>query len=175
MTTLADLNALPPHAAEPLLGACCGAPGWVHAMLARRPFQSVESLLAASDAVCASLAPAQWLAAFAHHPRIGEQRAAVEVSGAAQSWSEAEQTAAASGDEAVRHELREAQRLYELRFGYIFIICASGRSSSEILDALRARMQNAPDAELRAAAEEQRKIARLRLEKLVSSHREKSE
>lgn len=174
MTTLADLNALPPHAAEPLFGACCGAPGWVQAMLARRPFASVESLLAASDEVSATLAPAQWLAAFAHHPRIGEQRAAAPVSGTAQSWSEAEQGAAASGDDALRDELREAQRLYEQRFGYIFIICASGRPAREILDALRARMRNSPDAELRVAAEEQRKITRLRLEKLVSPHRERS-
>jgi OHCU decarboxylase len=139
-------------------------------MLDRRPFSSLQEMLDASDEISAPLSPDQWMAAFAHHPRIGEQAAAASVSDAAQRWSEGEQSASASSDDDVRRELGEAQRLYELRFGYIFIICASGRSAGEILGELRARMENSPDAELRAAAEEQRKITRLRLEKLVGSH-----
>lgn len=170
MTSLPDLNALPQRAAETLLAACCGAPAWVKAMLDRRPFESVGAMLDASDEVCTRLSPDQWLAAFAHHPRIGEQSAAAAVDDTARAWSRGEQSAAVAGDDSVQRELAEAQRLYELRFGYIFIICASGRSAHEILAELRARMQNTPDAELRAAAEEQRKITRLRLEKLVASH-----
>ena len=175
MTSLSDLNALPPRAAETLLSACCGAPAWVKAMLDRRPFSTVDEMLSASDEICARLSPDQWMAAFAHHPRIGERSTAAPVSDAARRWSEGEQSASASSDDDVRREVAEAQRLYELRFGYIFIICASGRSAEEILGELRARLQNAPDVELRAAAEEQRKIARLRLEKLVGSHGQRNE
>lgn len=171
-TTLRDLNALPPHAVEPLFAACCGAPGWVKAMVARRPFASVDAMMNAADEVSARLSPDQWLAAFAHHPRIGEHRAAASVSDAAQQWSEGEQRAASVADSGEQEELREGQRLYEMRFGYIFIICASGRSAPEILAALRARLGNDPDTELRVAAEEQRKITRLRLEKLVGTHGE---
>jgi OHCU decarboxylase len=164
-TTLRDLNALPAHAAGPLFAACCGAPGWVSTMVARRPFVSLDAMLRVADEAYARLSDDQWLAAFAHHPRIGEQRAAATVSDAAQRWSEGEQRAASAGD---------PQRLYELRFGYIFIICASGRSAPQILDALRSRLRNDPDTELRVAADEQRKITRLRLEKLVGSHEEEA-
>jgi OHCU decarboxylase len=169
---LRDLNALPPHAVEPLLAACCGAPGWVSGMLARRPFTSRDELLDASDAVCAKLSNDQWLAAFAHHPRIGEQRATAAVSETAKRWSEGEQRDATGGDELLQDQLREAQRRYEMRFGYIFIICASGRSAPEIMSELEARLSNDHHMELRTAAEEQRKITRLRLEKLVGPDEE---
>jgi OHCU decarboxylase len=172
VTALRDLNALPPHAVEPLLAACCGAPGWVRGMLARRPFASRDALLEASDAVCAKLSSDQWLAAFAHHPRIGEQHAATAVSETAQRWSEGEQSDATRGDDSLQDRLREAQRQYEMRFGYIFIICASGRSAPEIMGELEARLNNDHHTELRTAAEEQRRITRLRLEKLVGSHEE---
>ena len=172
MTTLHDLNALPQHAVEPLLAACCGAPGWVRGMLARRPFSTYGALLEASDRVCDKLSRDQWLAAFAHHPRIGEQHAAATVSGTAQQWSAGEQREATGGDAALQERLREAQRRYEVRFGYIFITCASGRSASEIMEELQSRLHNDHDRELRVAAEEQRKITRLRLEKLVSPDEE---
>jgi OHCU decarboxylase len=172
VTKLRDLNNLPPHAAEPLFAACCGAPGWVQGMLARRPFASLDALLAASDEVCGRLSNDQWLAAFAHHPRIGEQSAAADVSETAKRWSEGEQAGAAASDAGAQASLREAQRLYELRFGYIFIICASGRSAEEIMSELQRRLRNDPDTELRAAADEQRKITRLRLEKLVGPDEE---
>lgn len=175
MTTLADLNALPSHAIKPLFAACCGAPAWVSAMVACRPFESLDEMQRTSDEICAQLSSEQWLVAFAHHPRLGETHATAAVTDAAQAWSEGEQRTAADGDEELRRELAEAQRLYEMRFGYIFIICASGRSAAEILSALRARMPNAPDAELRAAAGEQRKITRLRLAKLVGQSREADE
>jgi 2-oxo-4-hydroxy-4-carboxy-5-ureidoimidazoline decarboxylase len=172
MTTLGDLNALPSHALEPLLAACCGAPGWVRGMVARRPFASHDALLDASDRVCAKLSHDQWLAAFAHHPRIGEQSAAAAVSDTARQWSEGEQRDTMDGDAALQERLREAQRRYEMRFGYIFIICASGRSAPEIMGELQSRMNNDHDEEFRIAAQEQRKITRLRLEKLVSSDEE---
>ena len=141
-------------------------------MLGQRPFASRDALLDASDRVCAKLSHEQWLAAFAHHPRIGEQRAAAAVSETAQQWSEGEQSGAMNGDDAVQDQLREAQRRYEMRFGYIFIICATGRSAPEIMGELRSRLRNDPDTEIRIAAAEQCKITRLRLERLVGSDEE---
>jgi OHCU decarboxylase len=109
------------------------------------------------------------LEAFAHHPRIGERRAAADTGDTARQWSAGEQARAMDADAAARAELADAQREYEARFGHIFLICAAGRTAAEVLAALRGRIRNAPDAELRVAAEEQRKITRLRLEKLTAA------
>ena len=164
---LRDLDALPIGDAAPLLAACCGAPGWVRGMLVRRPFRTRDAMFQSADAAASALSPDDWLAAFSHHPRIGEQDAALPVGAMAQDWSEGEQQEASLAGDDIALDLREAQRLYEARFGYIFIICASGRSAADILAELRTRLRNNPTAELRVAADEQRKITRLRLEKLV--------
>ena len=162
-----ELDALPIGDAAPLLAACCGAPAWVRGMLARRPFRTREALLRASEDVSSALAPDDWLAAFAHHPRIGEEQASAEVGSIAREWSAGEQREANSGGAETASALREAQRRYEARFGYIFIICASGLAADEILASARSRLRNHPDTELRVAAGEQQRITRLRLEKLV--------
>ena len=165
--SLRELDALPISEAAPLLAACCGAPAWIRSMLARRPFRTRDALFAAAEDAAATLSPDDWLAAFAHHPRIGEQRAAAAVGVTAQEWSAREQGAASATAAGLADALREGQRAYESRFGYIFIICAGGRSAAEILAALRTRLRNAPDTELLVAAGEQRRITRLRLETLV--------
>ena len=170
--SLPELDALPISEAAPLLAACCGAPAWIRGMLARRPFGTRQALFDAAEHVAATLSPDDWLAAFAHHPRIGEQQAAVAVSDTARGWAAGEQRDALASGATLAEAVREAQRHYETRFGYIFIICASGRSAAEILAALRLRLRNTPDAELLVAAGEQRRITRLRLEKLVPLHTE---
>lgn len=169
---LHELDELPISEAAPLLAACCGAPAWIRGMLARRPFRTRDALFTAAEDAAATLSPDDWRSAFSHHPRIGEQQAAVAVSDTAQGWSAGEQREAVASGAALAKEMREAQRQYESRFGYIFIIGASGRSAAEILAALRLRLRNAPDAELLVAAGEQRRITRLRLEKLVPLHTE---
>ncbi len=131
-----------------------------------RPFPGPEKLLEAADRVWWELQPEDWLEAFRSHPRIGE-KASARGSAQARRWSSAEQ----SGTRDARPELMEAvvkaNRAYEARFGYIFIVCATGKSAEEMLALLEQRLQNDPGAEIRVAAEEQRKITRLRLEKLL--------
>jgi OHCU decarboxylase len=158
--TLADLNALPARRAEAALLACCGSRTWARDVAARRPFASSQALLGAADEVWRGLGPDDWREAFAAHPRIGERAAG---------WSATEQAAAATADAATVTRLAAANRAYEERFGYIFIVCAAGRSAEEMLALLEARMHNEPAAELRVAAGEQARITRLRLEKLLGA------
>ena len=167
--TVAELDALPPSRAAPLLESCCGSDEWVRHMLARRPFGSMDALLHAADDVWWSLGPSDWREAFAHHPRIGERGAAHAQSARAQAWSADEQRGAATSDDALRSALAEGNREYEQRFGYIYIVCATGRSAAEMLALLRERLENDPATELRLAAGEQAKITRLRLLKLLGA------
>lgn len=166
---LARLNALPPPEAVEQLRACCGSSRWVEAMLAHRPYQSVDHLLSVADEAWRATGPEDWDEAFAHHPRIGEHQAAAPVSTAARAWSAGEQgTATASGGEA-RAALAQANTVYEQRFGRIYIVCAAGRSAEDLLADLESRMGNDPDQERAVAAEEQRKITRLRLLALMGA------
>lgn len=158
-----ELNALPREQAVSELLRCCGARAWAETVADARPFADREALLDTSDAVWRALAREDWLEAFRGHPRIGE-RAPAGQHGA--EWSEQEQAKVlAAGDEA-RAELAALNRLYEQRFGYIFLICATGLDAADILEALRWRVDNDAATELQLAAEEQRKITRLRLERL---------
>ena len=170
--TVAELDELARGDAEQALEACCGARAWIAGMLARRPFGSFAAVLRASDEVARQLSAADWLEAFAHHPRIGEQRAAAAVPARASAWSSSEQASAATAPPDVAGALAAANREYEEQFGFIFLICASGRSADEILAALEARLDNDRETELRVAAEEQQKITRLRLARLLTSGRE---
>jgi OHCU decarboxylase len=132
---------------------------WAGTMTAARPFASIEGMTATADAIWASLSAADWLDAFRAHPRIGERGGG--------RWSAEEQAEASSAAPAVRERLAAANREYEARFGYIFIVCAAGKRADEILSVLELRLTNAADAELLLAAEEQRRITRLRLAKLL--------
>lgn len=154
------LNALPAEEARRALARCCGARRWVDGMLATRPFASPAALHQAADAVWAALGPADFLEAFAHHPAIGARADAIGA------WSSEEQARAAEGAAAVAAELQALNEAYAARFGYTFIICATGKSAPEVLAHLRARLGNDADAELRTAAAEQASITHLRLEKL---------
>ena len=136
-------------------------------MMSRRPFGSASRLYDAADDVWRGLTPDDWRAAFDHHPRLGERTSAVTQDARARGWSGGEQTALHDADDEVRRALAESNAAYEARFGYICIICASGRNALALLAITRERLTNSPDVELAVAAEEQRKITRLRLAKLV--------
>ena len=166
--TAAELDALPGARAAELLRACCGASRWVSGMVARRPHGTLADLLAAADEVWWSLGPDDWREALAHHPRIGEREAAVAQDARAAAWSAGEQAGAGAATADVRAALAVANREYEARFGHVYVVCATGRTADEMLAIARARLANDPDAELRVAAEEQLKITRLRLRKLLA-------
>ena len=163
--TLEELNSLSSVAAARVLHACGGSARWVDAMLARRPFASVPAVLDACDATWRDTGPNDWREAFAGHPRIGDR--GPEDGGP--SWSAAEQAGVDAADAAKRGALAEANREYEEKFGHIFLVSASGKSAAEMLELLRSRMRNAPDEELAVAGDELRKIARVRLEKLLGA------
>jgi 2-oxo-4-hydroxy-4-carboxy-5-ureidoimidazoline decarboxylase len=169
MLTLAQFNALPVAQAAQQLGACCGSSRWVESMLARRPFESAEALLAAADDAWRETQPADWDEAFAHHPRIGEQQTAASVSTTARAWSAGEQSAVTRSSEATRAALAEANDAYQRRFGRIYIVCAAGRTADELLMDLESRLGNDPELERAVAAEEQRKITALRLKALIGA------
>jgi OHCU decarboxylase len=158
------LSSLAEADAEAVFLACCGAPSWARRMAVGRPYRDAADLLQAADRVWWDLDPSEWLRAFATHPRIGERKRGDDQAGR---WSAQEQAGAAAQG-SVLADLAAAQRTYEERFGHIFIVCATGKSAEEMLALLRARRDNDAETELRAAAEEQRKITRLRLEKWLA-------
>jgi OHCU decarboxylase len=163
--TLDELNALARDAAERQLAKCCGSTRWASAMAALRPFRNVDQLHRAADEIWASLDGADWLEAFAHHPRIGERSTG---------WASEEQSGTRGAAAHTRERLAKLNHDYERKFGHVFLICAAGKGADKMLAQLEARMNNDPATELRVAADEQAKITRLRLEKLLSSSRETS-
>ena len=162
--SLNQLNALPAPEAKALLLACCGSVRWAEEVAAARPFANVQALMERADDVWRSCTPEDWEEAFAQHPRIGERAAG--GSALARDWSAGEQRAATGTDARTRDALVAANAEYERRFGRLYIVCATGLRAEEILANLEARLNNDPEWERRIAAEEQRKIMRLRLEKL---------
>jgi OHCU decarboxylase len=167
--SLARLNALDAAEAERELLKCCGSTKWARALAAHRPFGEARELAAAADEIWWRLGERDWLEAFAAHPKIGGQRAAREQGAQASAWSEQEQAGARDAGQATLDELADANRAYEEKFGHIFIVCATGKTAEEMLALLRARLPNDAVTELRNAAEEQRKITKLRLEKLLTT------
>ncbi len=147
---------------------CCGSRRWAVAMGRGRPYGDEPRLLAAAERAFEPLQRADWLEAFAHHPRIGDRGALAERFPTTADWSASEQVGVSGAAEDVLDALLEANRDYEARFGYIFIVCATGKSAAEMLALLRERLPNAPEAELEIAAAEQRKITAIRLKKLLS-------
>ena len=156
----AVLNALSPAEARAALTRCCGSSRWVEGMLARRPWASSAALYADATTAWDGLARADVLEAFAAHPRIGGR--------APDAWSRQEQAGAAGAGADVQRALAEVNDRYFERFGYIFIVCATGKTAGEMLELSKARLDNDPARELAIAAAEQAKITRLRLEKLAA-------
>jgi 2-oxo-4-hydroxy-4-carboxy-5-ureidoimidazoline decarboxylase len=132
-------------------------------MLARRPFNRRDDLLAAARDEWFALSPADWHEAFDHHPRIGDREALRRRFSTTRHLSGKEQAGVDAASEQQLNALEERNRSYEQRFGYIFIVCATGRGAGEILALLDERLKNDPEVELRIAAGEQARITELRL------------
>ena len=160
-------NALDAESAAREVLPCCGSSAWAAQLAAKRPITDEPSLLEASSAIWLSLPEQDWQQAFDSHPRIGQQHAASATKQSLK-WSSQEQSKA-NPDEATKLALEQANRRYEEHFGRIFIVRATGKSASEILNILETRMHNAPQTELREAAEQQRQITELRLRRWLES------
>ena len=165
--TLDELSSMPQEHAEAEFLKCCGCRNWASAMTAARPFANVDELLTNADSTWRSLGSEDWLEAFRAHPKIGEKKAAAAQSPEARQWSAQEQSGVNDAAAETMAALAAGNQDYEQRFGFIFIVCATGKSSEEMLAILQTRLQNDAETEIAVAAEEQRKIMRLRLEKLL--------
>jgi len=165
--TLDQLNAMPDDEARAALERCCGSRTWAWRMAAGRPYRNRAGLFAAAERIADKLARADWLEAFAAHPRIGDREALRTKLAATAAWAGEEQHGAAAAPADTLDRLAEGNRAYEAMFGYIFIVCASGKSADQMLELLRGRLANDPDTELVNASREQRAITRLRLAKLL--------
>jgi len=166
---LQQLNSLPAADAEQEFLKCCGSRGWAQLMTDARSHATVTDLMATANQVWWSLGPQDWLEAFRSHPKIGEKEAAASTAVEAQQWSADEQSGIRDSAQRTLDELARLNHEYEQKFGYIFIVCASGKSSAEMLAILRERLGNNPEDELRIAAAEQAKITELRLKKLLAT------
>jgi 2-oxo-4-hydroxy-4-carboxy-5-ureidoimidazoline decarboxylase len=167
--TLDELNRIPEPEARLELERCCGAVAWVARMCAARPYASVEELHIRAEQAAVLLGPDDWREAFAHHPRIGDVASLRARFPATAGWAASEQRGAAAASDEVLEALAEGNRAYEERFGYIFIVCATGRSADEMLALLRGRLDHSAAVEFGIAVGEQMKITRLRLEKLIGA------
>ena len=167
---LQALNGMSDEDCTATLMRCCGSTRWATQMTASRPFVSWTQLHGLARVHWWSLDDADWKEAFTHHPEIGADPEALRKKFAATAdWSAGEQAGVAGADEAVIAELAEQNKAYKDRFGYIFIVCASGLTAAEMLEKLRVRLPHVAENEIRIAAGEQAKITALRLEKLEVS------
>jgi len=166
-------NQLPARAVQQTLLECCSAPGWAEQMTAGRPYSTAEDAIKLSGAIVAALSDKDLADALAGHPRIGERPdASQDGSGKhgprAAGWSAREQAGVDADDTRTRQELAEANLEYEQRFGHIYLVCASGRTGTELLALLRGRLQNDPVDEWRVVRTELQKINVLRLRQLLA-------
>lgn len=165
---LARWNGLPREDAAQAILLCCGSKAWAEGMANRRPISSEAALLAACDEVWWRVSESDWLEAFRSHPRIGES-AGPSRPGNSANWSAEEQSKVALTDIDSRSALAEANRRYEKQFHRIFIVCATNKSTSEVLDILQRRLHNDDATELRESAEQQLQIAHIRLKRWLAS------
>jgi OHCU decarboxylase len=167
MSIAITLNAMEEPHARAALTNCCAAESWVKRMLARRPFDDDDAVLAAAAAVATTLVEADWLEAFAAHPLIGDVDSLRKKYAATKTLAAGEQSGVDGANAATLSELAALNRQYVERFGFIFIVFATGKSAAEMLELLKGRIGNARSDELKNAAAEQLQITRLRLQKLA--------
>jgi 2-oxo-4-hydroxy-4-carboxy-5-ureidoimidazoline decarboxylase len=162
---LPDFNAAAPAALTPTLLACCDVPRWAAAVRDGRPYADVASLLATADEAARQWTAADVDRALDAHPRIGER---AHRPGTEAGWSQHEQSGV-DRDADTQRALAEGNRAYEQRFGRVFLICATGLSGAEVLGSLRSRLANDEQTEAAVVAEELRRIALLRLRRVVAA------
>jgi 2-oxo-4-hydroxy-4-carboxy-5-ureidoimidazoline decarboxylase len=171
--TLHELNTLSQPQLKELLTNCCGSSAWVKMMMAYFPADDLVELLEDAEEKWYDCSKDDWKEAFAHHPKIGDvesltKKFASTTDPITAGWASGEQSGVNNASSETIKALAAANRLYEDKFGYIFIVCATGKSAQEMLAELQVRIQNNPDVEIEIAAEEQNKITKLRLEKLLA-------
>ena len=165
--TIEALNALTPSEANEQFKLCCGASNWVEKMNQNRPFQDGNEVYKKAASIWFSLSSDDWLEGFTHHPKIGNIDSLRKKFQNAKSISENEQSGVNNATESTLKDLAESNQLYENRFGFIFIVCATGKSADEMLALIKMRLNNNAETEMQNAAKEQNKITQLRLKTLL--------
>lgn len=164
--TIAEFDHLEVEEKKKLLHSCCGSTAWVNNMLSALPAEDLVDLLEIAEEKWYACHEADWREAFSHHPQIGDLESLKEKFSDTSQWAAGEQASAKQASEQTLEQLAEGNHVYRQRFGYIFIVCATGKSADEMLHLLNQRLYNNPDVEIQIAMEEQLKITKLRLEKL---------
>lgn len=167
--SIAKLNALPRAEAVTSLLSANGSKAWAEKMADRRPFEDLPSLQRIAERAWWELGESDWLEAFSAHPRIGGSKAAKDTGEQGAKWAGQEQAGVAGAADAVKAELATLNADYEKKFGFVYLVCATGKSADEMLGILKERIDFTRSQELRTAAEEQAMITRLRLRKWVTS------
>jgi 2-oxo-4-hydroxy-4-carboxy-5-ureidoimidazoline decarboxylase len=165
--TLHEFNILPKEELIPLLTQCCGSSKWVERMLPLIPAEDMVELLEDAEEQWWLCTEDDWHEAFTHHPEIGDISSLKEKFANTASLAAGEQSGVSGADDNTLKQLAEANKKYREKFGYIFIVSASGRSAAEILSIINERMENHPADEIKNAADEQNKITRIRIEKIL--------
>lgn len=165
--TLHELNTLPREQLIEELTKCCGSSAWVNKMLPFFPADDLVELLEDAEEQWYKCSENDWKEAFSHHPKIGDIDSLKKKFASTAQWASGEQSGVNTASEQTIEALAEGNKKYEEKFGYIFIVCATGKTAEEMLGILASRLPNDPKEEIEIAADEQRKITRLRLEKLV--------
>ncbi len=166
--TISEFNKLSKEEAVNTLLLCCGSRNWAEQMAGNRPFTSRDEMFTKADEIWVNLPEQDWLLAFDHHPKIGDVDSLRKKFSSTRSWAESEQSGTAVASEKTLQQLAELNDEYLNKFGYIFIVCATGKSADEMLDILKSRIGNDPKEELKIAAGEQQQITQIRMKKLLS-------
>lgn len=165
--SLIYINGLDRGSAQQAFLNCCGAERWAQEMADGRPYGDALALARQTEGAWTKMTRADWLEAFGAHAKIGDIESLKAKYGSTKGLSINEQSGVAGASQAVLEELAARNREYEERYGYIFIVCATGKTAEELLSILKERIVNAHDAELKNAIEQQKRITNLRLEKLL--------
>ena len=161
-----DFQILRIEDAEQALLRCCGSQNWANKMAQSRPFGSLAARHNVAIQIWEDLKVQDWLEAFEHHPRIGDHQALGARVASTRNWSANEQAGVEVAEEDILDRLASGNDKYSQRFGYVFLVCATGKSALEMLNLLEARINNSPEEELQIAQQEQQKIMLIRLDKM---------
>ena len=163
-----ELNHLDKHQVFGELFKCCGSTTWANSLMEKRPFIDLNDLIKKSDACWDLCSEQDGLEAFTHHPKIGDVSELEKKFASTKEWAGNEQASVSNAKQSTLEALAKGNKDYEQKFGFIFIVCATGKSAQEMLDLLNSRIHNALQVELKIAMGEQNKITKIRLEKLLS-------
>lgn len=165
--SLEKINMLSYEEAYKAFSDCCGSKNWVNKMISSRPFKSKNEAIEISDLIWNSISKNDWLEAFEHHPKIGDINSMKEKYSSTRKLAESEQAGVKDSSIDTLSEIAKYNADYLKKFGYIFIVCATGKSADEMLLIIKERINNDPETEIKIAMKEQSKITKLRLEKIL--------